>query len=1531
MGVPSRAKRYDEDRVLEKAQREADEESEEAPPVKSVYVAKLQPFLFIPDPVPEQQELQKAAERKVLQDKTCLQAIRDAKDAVTKALQDGLDQANEQLARGEAITRQAQFPLLNPVHFKDLEELAHHDFTIDVHSDVVDGALRRIVAQVLKLVWSHVTIENLQKVRSLERYNDALLARMETLDHHLSDRSKQLSSSRFAYFLEITHLRNQVYRKFLEGEEFEPIEAYFFDPTEYLEEDLRMMLNDKIKMSCRTYHRRVMELKRHCEDLELQLETALQRTGTKRNDSLNELLQVSCHKHGRKTTVHALQQFAEKEMLEWAEKLILKRERLMADAAKEELETLRGELQNKTHETQHTRECLKRAIDELKEEQKRLEEIEAQMALLRSEKKRMEDIAYGQKLDLGILHEEVHKAAADPTDSGDSQHPVDNATAEEMELMRKQMAKLKEQLEREQDKREEAEMQAKMMSDRQEALQRTIAQNMERRNQPPVPQVPMKPTQSAQQLPAKKEPSLASEDVSGKPTFNEDEHAEVLSGHAVGGSHGPETDDASSYGMGFNRSLGAAAMSGRGDLPEPSVAEESLLLKQEDASLGMHSLHGSFADIDGGSGLLGEGSSQADARGGGCGAASEEVLQRDPLDGAGSAAAMSDASIRKKSGGKKSAAFSDAARSRKKSILQGLNLSLEMFREVQHEHMRMIGQAVPLPPPRTQHAAVAGAVPSSGSTAPAHLEPHKAERSGSKQGPRSSHSAASQRSSSKASTQHHRPGGATKKPHLHAHERSTRSDVSRAAEMELSVSSAQSPTLPPGGGCATAASQSQTHPPSSGPGNEDNGRRDLGGHVHARRATHDQSQSDAGIVQLSADEELDEDEELLMMQALSVQRTMQEAQQIAEWFRQQLAAERSIQPVASQHAGGTSPMALPGTCFDKQAQTTIAMDPSNTGFIIYDLPDTEMELAIRQELEDIKMCQDAGWQAALGSIRACYNPPVGVGPGSCKRAAFLRLFLACRDRIQRQTELANLCEQMRRAELHRVLDGIRFLMESSLPDSDVELREAIFGRGFTDANLETKGEEFASVCRKWRRQLATVVNVLSERSDDVQLGVHLGRRVFVNTGGGTAASQVSALPGGAGGGLAARQMKNTDPATVHKQCFPGLVLEDDEGDAADAAHDAAKATFRSPGEEPEVDSEGLALQGKPALNSLETLAPIPTGSLVQGGGPYLVQPAIEMSPRGPECTAPFLIERGGMAAQPLSLDLLSADPEDAVFLAEILGATPDQLRVVAQRLPTRLIRPKRVLATRTPPALKESSSASNVHNPSSTHDSKLRPQSSHRTAGEFRHQARPSPVTSQAHEGSRSLPFLSSVSMSSTVAEPAAEVQGEVNGPAVQDLCSYTDMTQKQRLTPCWSTPGKLSSLGPDVEEPQAEPAPSRPQSGSGNRKSGTVASSYMPDRDREIERLRQTLCSGGLPRGPVPSADFYKGQEQKPGRPVGGRHTKQERWLLEKVPSTGRTFSAGRTRPVDPRGEAGPKPGSAPAGLFGTRSAMARTRRLET
>eukprot|EP00440_Ansanella_granifera_P049050 gb/GFBE01053142.1/.p1 GENE.gb/GFBE01053142.1/~~gb/GFBE01053142.1/.p1 ORF type:complete len:1342 (+),score=311.07 gb/GFBE01053142.1/:1-4026(+) len=293
-----------------------DEVSAKAAPTATY---SLEPFVFDPGPVPTKEELVTQAEKRIRQDRLLKEALTREKAAITHILQTCLDDVNGQLERGEAICQKAHFPLLNPINFNDLEAFAQHDhFAVDLRVDKVDEALRNLVSSLMQTVWQNVEVENVTKARCLERYNKALHERMDTLEHHLRDRGKQLSNCRYAYFLEITHLRNQVYIKSQEGDNFEAVEAYFFDPTEFLEEELRLQLNDKIRLSVKVYHERVVALKRRVSDLELRLETAEALNNSRGLDNLQSYLQAACGQHSAKRVVASLAELAEKEMQKWA-------------------------------------------------------------------------------------------------------------------------------------------------------------------------------------------------------------------------------------------------------------------------------------------------------------------------------------------------------------------------------------------------------------------------------------------------------------------------------------------------------------------------------------------------------------------------------------------------------------------------------------------------------------------------------------------------------------------------------------------------------------------------------------------------------------------------------------------------------------------------------------------------------------------------------------------------------------------------------------------------------------------------------------------------------------------------------------------------------------------------------------------------------------------------------------------------------------------------------------------------------------
>ena len=50
-------------------------------------------------------------------------------------------------------------------------------------------------------------------------------------------------------------------------------------------------------------------------------------------------------------------------------------------------------------------------------------------------------------------------------------------------------------------------------------------------------------------------------------------------------------------------------------------------------------------------------------------------------------------------------------------------------------------------------------------------------------------------------------------------------------------------------------------------------------------------------------------------------------------------------------------------------------------------------------------------------------------------------------------ELIQMTEKLKRSELLRLMHGTHLLMESTLPNDDVQLREAIFGRGISEPFL----------------------------------------------------------------------------------------------------------------------------------------------------------------------------------------------------------------------------------------------------------------------------------------------------------------------------------------------------------------------------------------------------------------------------------------------------------------------------------------------
>ncbi|OLP80861.1 putative metal chaperone YciC [Symbiodinium microadriaticum] len=187
----------------------------------------LEPFVFDPGPQPTQEELANDAERRVRQDKRFREALRRQKAAITAILQGCLEKVNGQLERGEAVCQKAHFPLLHPVEFEDLEAFARHDhFVLDLRIDTVDEALQTLVSCLFGAAGGS------EMCRKFE-----ITSRSKSWIAEVIRRRQRIERSNQPPVMKISENRNQLYIKHQEGDEnFEPVEAYFFDPTEYLEE-----------------------------------------------------------------------------------------------------------------------------------------------------------------------------------------------------------------------------------------------------------------------------------------------------------------------------------------------------------------------------------------------------------------------------------------------------------------------------------------------------------------------------------------------------------------------------------------------------------------------------------------------------------------------------------------------------------------------------------------------------------------------------------------------------------------------------------------------------------------------------------------------------------------------------------------------------------------------------------------------------------------------------------------------------------------------------------------------------------------------------------------------------------------------------------------------------------------------------------------------------------------------------------------------------------------------------------------------
>eukprot|EP00929_Paragymnodinium_shiwhaense_P074690 TRINITY_DN38231_c0_g5_i1.p1 TRINITY_DN38231_c0_g5~~TRINITY_DN38231_c0_g5_i1.p1 ORF type:complete len:1194 (+),score=292.08 TRINITY_DN38231_c0_g5_i1:125-3706(+) len=231
--------------------------------------------------------------------------------------------------------------------------------------------------------------------------------------------------------------------------------------------------------------------------------------------------------------------------------------------------------------------------------------------------------------------------------------------------------------------------------------------------------------------------------------------------------------------------------------------------------------------------------------------------------------------------------------------------------------------------------------------------------------------------------------------------------------------------------------------------------------------------------------------------------------------------------------------------FETASQTNVTAS-WNGGFYLQEGSPSPAHLALSVELDDITSCAMGIWESTLEFIRSSQQPPLGHGTGYCSRGAFLRLFLSAQRNIGRIDDLIALAETLKRSELQQVVEGVRFLMESALPDEDPALRNAIFGRGLNESAITAAqtSVEFHALARRIGWQLSSIICILFRRTTVVQLGTHPGRRIYVPGGCAGSPFKKGAGHGGAGGSLLARELKHDKPPPGY--VYPGQLPEDDD-------------------------------------------------------------------------------------------------------------------------------------------------------------------------------------------------------------------------------------------------------------------------------------------------------------------------------------------------------------------------------------------------
>lgn len=795
---------------------------------------ELENFMFDAGHIQTQAELAAEAEERVRLDKSLRQALKKHKSEISTILQACLDRVNEQLMRGRPVCQVAHFPAVNSAIFNDLEAMAKHDFKVDLHVDEVDNVLMNFIDSVMQIVFSNVRLENHHKVKAVERHAEAVMARMQTLEHHLLDRSRQLSNCRHAYYLEITHLRSQLYIREEKGpEHFQANEVYFFDPSEFLDEDLRRMLNDKIALSVKELCTKMAELKARNEELEMKLASGGEVGNGEEKESWDFVLQAMLGKRSAGVICTTLHKLSKKDVEKWATHWATSNGFSKEEAAPQE--SFDHVASNRANET--LKEAMMRLSEELEDEKRDRSALEEELRLLKKEA------------------------------SADSQSQVDvpglKSAKEELE---REVGRLRFEL-------------AAAQPRESEVVQATAS------TAPPV--------------------------VVAKP--------------------------------GSQAAIAALTALHWKLLTKTKKMEQKMMSKAKELN-----------------------------------AIDDQKMEQPTSKG-------------------------------------------------------------PSKEPKVPDDQLQDAV---------------GKMSGSVQGL-----------------------------------------MQRCDELEAEV--------------------------------------------EALRATNTRLAS-----AVSQNETVEEHEE-----------TVPEVMQT----RLDDVAAPVVEAVKIQTSSS-------------EAQSRIAF--MNGSFCNLDQGKTLVEASIEEELRDLEACAKGNWEVTLQTLRMSMKPPEGKGSGKCSRAPFVRLFHGAMLRLQRYDELRTMVNALRRAELQKILEAVHLLMESSLPDHDTALRDAVFGRGMAQVALDStqRTTEFEFLQKRWRRLTRRIFDILQQDQENITLGTHPGRRIFVPGGGG---GYTAAASGGAGGGLAARQRKDVSP--TRERLYDGIVQTDDE-DLFQLLYRNGSSLYNS--DEDEVADSKLLLQGK---------------------------------------------------------------------------------------------------------------------------------------------------------------------------------------------------------------------------------------------------------------------------------------------------------------------------------------------------------------